>query len=238
MNWKTITYDSKLLKGDPMLILSMCVPFILWVLMKYIFPIVAGAVMEWWSFDMGPWYRQAGYFFMLLIPMMTGMVYGFILLDERDGGIITAISVTPAGKPGYLRLRLGIPLLLGFILVVLFIWLLDIGGTNGPVRILLFAALVSTQCLMMLLFLGAFADNKVMGMAIAKGFSILLLGPVLDYILPGSLKWMGSYSPMFWTGRAFLAPAAAGFWFYYAISVVIHALLIALLYRRFMRRSD
>lgn len=238
MKWKTISYDVKLLKGDPMLILSMCVPFILWGLMRFLFPLLSEAVLEWWSFDINPWYRQTGYFFMLMIPLLTGMVYGFILLDERDGGIITAVSVTPVGKPGYLKLRLGIPLILSFIFVVLFQWLLGLQGSIGPFRILLFSVLISSQCLMMLLFLGAFADNKVMGMAIAKGFTLLLLGPVLDFILPGSLRWIGSYSPMFWTGRVYLATGAGGFWIYFAISVVIHTMLITLLYRLFMRRSN
>ncbi len=110
MNWKTITYDAKLLRGDPMLILSLAVPFILWALMKFAFPLLAVFIRDTWSYDIHQWYKHAGYFFMLLIPMMSGMVYGFILLDERDGGIITAISVTPAGKQGYLKLRLGIPM--------------------------------------------------------------------------------------------------------------------------------
>lgn len=221
-----------------MLILSMVVPFILWGLMQFVFPLVAQLAQELWSYDINPWYRQAGYFFMLLIPMMTGMVYGFIMLDERDGGIITAISITPAGKPGYLKLRLGVPLVLSFIFVIIFQWILGIQGSGGIFRTVLLSALLASQSLMILLFLGAFADNKVMGMAIAKGFSILLMGPVLDYILPGQLNWLGAYSPMFWTSRSFLASTPGSFWLYFAVSLVMHILLIMILYRRFLRRSD
>jgi len=209
MNSRAIIYDIKMLRGDPMLILSMAIPFILFALMNFIFPVAAVFVADTWSFDINPWFRHAGYFFMLLIPMMTGMVYGFILIDERDGGIITAISVTPTGKSGYLKLRLGIPMFLSFIYVILFQLLLGIQGTMGIIQIILLSALLSSESLMMLLFLGAFADNKVMAMAIAKGFSVLLLGPLLDFILPGSLHWLGAYSPMFWPARAFLSETPA-----------------------------
>ena len=102
MNWQALPYDYKLLRGDPMLILSLSVPIILWALMQFIFPWISIQTLELWNIDISPWYRQTGSFFLLLIPMMFGMVYGFILLDERDGGVITAISVTPVGKSGKL----------------------------------------------------------------------------------------------------------------------------------------
>ncbi len=238
MNLRTITYDAKLLRGDPMLILSMAVPFILWALMQFIFPVVERTVLEWWSFGIAPWYRHTGYFFMLLIPMMTGMVYGFILLDERDGGIITAISVTPTGKQGYLKLRLGIPMVLSMIFVVCFQLLLGIQGTSSFIQVTVLSALVASQALMILLFLGAFAGNKVVGLAISKGFGILLIGPLLDFVLPAPLNWLGAFSPMFWTGRAFLAGSPGDFWLYFMIAFVIHVILILFLLRRFMKRSD
>ncbi len=71
--------------------------------------VIEKVVMDQWSVDLSPHYRQAGTFFLMLIPMMMGMVYGFILLDERDGGMITAISVTPTGKAGYLKHEIGNP---------------------------------------------------------------------------------------------------------------------------------
>lgn len=238
MSWRSITYDFKLLRGDPMLILSIMVPFILWSLMKFVFPLLEDLVFDKFAYDIGQWYRQAGYFFMLLIPMMTGMVYGFIMVDERDEGIITAISVTPAGKPGYLKNRLGLPMLLSFIFLLLFCYLLRLQGSKGPFEIIILSALIASQALFILLVLGAFADNKIMGLAISKGFGILLLGPVLDFVLPGYLKWLGAFSPMFWTGRAFLTEEAHLRWIYILAALVIHIILIFILYTRFLKRSD
>ena len=238
MNWRTLRYDYLLLRGDPMLILSIAVPFILWALMQFIFPWLAELFLNQWTIDIGPYYRFAGTFFLMLIPMMFGMVYGFILLDERDGGIITAISVTPAGKSGYLKLRLGIPLILSLVFILLFQVLLGLTGSHGPVQIIAISAIISSQSLLLLLFLGAFADNKVMGMAISKGFGLLLLGPVLDYLLPEPYHWIGAYSPLFWAGRSLLAEETSSFWLFFTISLVFHGLLLLLLFRKFLNRSD
>jgi len=238
MNWRVLPYDYKLLRGDPMLILSMVVPFILWALMQFIIPWIIELVMEEWGIDLQPYYRLAGIFFMMLIPMMMGMVYGFVLLDERDGGIITAISVTPTGKSGYLQIRLGIPMALSFVFILLFLYLLDLTGSLGLLQVLVLAVIISTQCLILLLFLGAFADNKVMGMAISKGFGILLVGPLLDYILPVPFNWCGAYSPMFWASRALLTATGPAFWLYAGITILFHALLFYFLFRKFRDRSD
>lgn len=238
MNLRAIPYDFKLLKGDPMLILSMMVPFILWALMQWLFPILEQVVLDQWSVDIRPYYRQAGTFFMMLIPMMMGMVYGFILLDERDGGMITAISVTPTGKSGYLKLRMGIPLLLSFVFIILFLLVLRLTGSLGILQLIVLALLVSSQSLILLLVLGAFADNKVMGLAISKGFGILLIGPLLDYALPSPFNWTGAYSPLFWASRSLMADSPGSFWLYAGITFLFHLLLIWILFRKFTARSD
>jgi len=238
MNPATLKYDYKLLKGDPMLILCLLVPFILWAIMHFLVPWLMELVMAQWSFDLSPYYRQAGIFFLMLVPMMMGMVYGFVLLDERDGGIITAISVTPTGKSGYLKLRLGIPILVSLVFCLLFLLLLKLTGTLNPLQLILISLIVSSQSLILLLFLGAFADNKVMGLAISKGFGILLLGPMLDYILPAPYHWTGAYSPLFWASRALLADSESHFWIYLSITILFHALLLWILFRKFQARSD
>jgi len=238
MNLRRLTYDYKLLRGDPMLALSMAVPFILWALMQFLMPWIIEVVLEQWALDLSPYYRQAGTFFLMLIPMMMGMVYGFILLDERDGGIITAISVTPTGKTGYLKLRLGIPMVLSFVAILLFQILLDLTGNLNLFQRCFISAIIASQSLILLLFLGAFAENKVMGMAISKGFGILLLGPILDYILPAPYYWSGAYSPMFWASRSLLAETNRGFWIYAGITFLFQCLLLWILFSKFRSRSD
>jgi fluoroquinolone transport system permease protein len=235
---RRLRYDFKLLKGDPMLYMIMAVPFILWALMQFLIPWIIDLSLQNWDLDLSGHYKQAGAFSLMLIPMMIGMVYGFILLDERDGGIITAISVTPTGKLGYLSMRLGVPIVLSLLAILLFQLVLGLRDNLNLIQLIVISVLVSSQSLLLLLLLGAFADNKVMGMAISKGFGILLIGPLLDYLLPGTLKWAGAYSPLFWASRALMSESNGNFWLYTGITIVFQSLLLWFLFSKFRARSD
>jgi fluoroquinolone transport system permease protein len=152
--------------------------------------------------------------------------------------MITAISVTPTGKSGYLKLRMGIPLALSFIFIILFLLLLRLSDSLGILQLIVIALLVSSQSLILLLLLGAYADNKVMGLAISKGFGILLMGPLLDYALPLPFNWTGAYSPLFWASRSLMADSPCSFWLYAGITFLFHLLLIWILFRKFNARND
>ena len=221
-----------------MLILSMLAPFLLWALMHFLVPWLVEVSLEQWGIDLSPYYPQAASFLLMLIPMLMGMVYGFILLDERDGGILTAISVTPMGKRGYLILRLGIPLILSFIFILLYALLLQLSEHRNLSQWIILSIVISSQSMIILLFLAAFAENKVMGLALSKGYGMILLGPVLDYILPSPFNWIGSYSPLFWASRALLSPFSEQFWFYIFITIVFQTFLLWILFRKFRARSD
>ena len=77
-----------------------------------------------------------------------------------------------------------------------------------------------------------------MGMAISKGFGLLLMGPLLDYGLPAPFNWTGAYSPLFWASRSILADSHTGFWAYAGFTFLVHLCLIWILFRKFTARSD
>jgi len=125
-----------------------------------------------------------------------------------------------------------------FIFVILYLNLLQLNGVLNNIQLILISILISSQSLVLLLVLGAFAHNKVMGMAITKGFGILLIGPLLDYGLPDPLDWLGAYSPLFWASRSLLAASPTSFWLYAGITFLFGLVLIWILFRKFTARSD
>lgn len=233
MKAAVIKYDFVQIGKDPMLLASNIAPLLFWIILKFGFPAAGRLSESLWQFDISPWFDQAAIFFLTLIPMMYGMAYGFMLLDERDEGIITAISVTPLGKSGYMRLRMGLPVIISTIFIMLFCKTLGIAAWHSFLQLLLPAFVLSLCAPFLLLVMGAFAKNKVMGVAISKGFGIFLAAPLIDYILPGQLKWLGAYSPCFWLSRAFLSTATAAYMVYIAVAILFQAVLIYWLYRRF-----
>ena len=238
MNLVTFRYDLLQIRKDPMLLLSISVPFILWVMMQFGFPAAQRLMKDLAGIDIQPFYKQAGLILLTVIPMMFGMVYGFMLLDERDGGIITAISVTPIGRSGYLRMRMGLPMTFSFIASVIYCQLLGLENDITFFQLLLLVAILTLNAPILLLFLGAFAGNKIEGMAISKGFGVLMSAILIDLIVPMPWNWFGAFSPLFWFERAFLADTVSSFWMYASISLCMHIALMIILFRSFMRKMD
>ncbi|MEZ4999818.1 MAG: hypothetical protein R2727_03830 [Bacteroidales bacterium] len=95
------------------------------------------------------------------------------------------------------------------------------------------AAILSLIAPLFVLVMGAFAANKVMGVAISKGFGIVLMGPIIDYIVPEGVKWIGAYSPVFWIERAYFSTTHIQFMIYSAVALVYSAFAAIWLYKRF-----
>jgi len=238
MNSKIIKYDFLQIRKDPMLILSCFVPLIIWTLIKFGFPQLEQLVSSQWQFDIGMYYFQTVVFFLPLIPMMFGMVYGFMLLDERDEGIITAISVTPFGKSGYLKLRMILPVLNSFIVIVLFAVSLQFLEIITFWQLIILSLILSLNAPIMLLFLGAFAGNKVEGMAISKGFGLLLTAIIIDFLVPFPFNWISVYSPLVWIEKAFFSADIFMFFIYTIIALTTHGTLYLILFKKFTKKHN
>lgn len=238
MNTKILTYDLRLIRKDPMLLMIMFVPFIFWILMGVAFPPLAHFVLLKWGIGIAEYFNYAFAFFLPLIPLLFGMVYGFILLDERDEGIIAAISVTPYGKTGYLQTRMIIPVIYSFVAMILFNYALHNPLHLQTWKLILITALLSTDAPIILLFLGAYAKNKIEGMAITKLFNILLLAILIDFIVPPPYNWIGGISPFFWIERTMFSSTTTHFWIYYASAICSHSIYFFWMFRKFRIKSN
>ncbi len=233
MNTRTLLYDLRQIKNDSMVIISIVVPVLVFVIMKFVYPLFSDLAISSFHFDITPYTTSVAVFLLPVIPMMFGMSYGFILLDERDGGIITALSVTPLGKSGYLKLRLGIPVTFSFLAMLTYCFLLHLNEQTGIPRLLTVCFLFSFTSPLMLLFLGAFSANKVEGMALTKVFGLLLLAIPIDLFVPAPWNWIGAYSPLFWVERTWFSSSMSELILYSLISLSFYLLLLTFLFRKF-----
>jgi fluoroquinolone transport system permease protein len=174
-------------------------------------------------------------FLFSIIPMLFGMVYGFILLDERDGGIISYLAITPLGKGGYMLIRMIMPVVLSIFMCVLYLELTGFHKFLSTLQISLISLIVSLEAPMILLFLGAFAGNKVEGIALSKGIGIFMIPIIADYFLKGEWRWIMSVSPLWWIERAVFSFSVER-WLYLAGAAAVHILFLILLFRKFQRR--
>ena len=231
--------DFRNISRDPLLLLSFAAPLLIAVVLKLGLPFAAGIAGETVGVD----HLTRHYPFIIslaltLVPMMLGMLIGFIILDDRDENLLAFYAVTPVSKVGYLLHRVTVPVVLSFVLSLLMIAITGLVPVNylTLIPVLLMASL---QAPLIALFLGAFAANKIEGLALAKALGILLLAPFPGYLLDSPWQLLAGVFPPYWVSKAFMAGLKPSplFGTYLAAGLVLQASYGYLLLQRFNQKD-
>jgi fluoroquinolone transport system permease protein len=87
------------------------------------------------------------------------------------------------------------------------------------------------------LALAAFARNKVEGLALMKGLSVFMFGPLAAYFVGSGWQLLLGIFPTYWPAKAFwVADEGGDFWPYILAGLAYNLLLLILLLRRFRKR--
>ena len=229
--------DFKNVFREPLLLYIMVLPILLSVGVRWMIPWLTLRIAD--DIDLKAFYPLIAGFFVLLSPILLGMVAGFLLLDERDDNTLVVLSVTPIGRTGYLTYRVTASTLISFLYA--FIIIPIIGLTQMPILHLFPIALVGALSTpMVALLLGTFAGNKVEGIALSKGLGILMLAPFAGYFLTTKWRVLAGVVPFYWPVHAYIA-AAKGlyiFWIYVVLGLIVHLFYLRLLLKRFLNRVN
>jgi fluoroquinolone transport system permease protein len=115
-----------------------------------------------------------------------------------------------------------------------------VGVVSFPPGALIAAgALAALEAPLIALFLVAFAQNKVQGLALAKILGALMVGPVAAWFMPEEWQVLAGIVPPFWPVKALWVAARGGPWWPWVMGgALIHAVLLWLLLRRFERAVE
>ncbi len=133
-----------------------------------------------------------------LTPVLIGWVIGFLFLEERDDGPLEAISITPVGRRGMFRYRLGAAWLLttAIALANCLLLLADI----GIIQQIVLAVLIGAEAAMIAVLLPMIARNKVEGLAMTKLFNLVAIVPLFA-LFSSPFKLLAGLIPSFWIGE-------------------------------------
>ena len=228
--------DAKSVTRDPLLRWLVVYPIALALLIRWGAPALADRLLDRYDFDLTAYYVLIMSFLVELLPILTGMVVGFLLLDGRDDRTLTALQVTPLTLNGYLAYRLTSPMLLSVAMTLVVV------PVAGLVRVgfgpLILMALGSAPLApLFALLLGAFATNKVEGFALSKASGVLFFPPVVAYFVAPPWQWAFGLIPTYWPVRAFWVHRNGGHEFAadLLIGLAYQGLLLVPMLRRFNR---
>ena len=232
------TADVKSVRRDSMLRWMPLLPVVLAVAVRLGFPLVLERLGQFFNLDLLPYFAPLASSALLLItPIMYGMIVGFLFLDQRDDGTLTALRVTPVSLQNYLAYRLSVPMLLSVVMTPLAFAIAGVSGVNFPALLLCTLAAAPLAALVAM-SLAAFAENKVQGFALQKAGSVFLLPAVAAYFVPAMWQpffWpLPTYAPvkLYWS----LASGDPRWWAYLVGGLLFQSCLVLLLLRRLQRR--
>lgn len=141
-----------------------------------------------------------GYTIVVLLPVLFGVLIGFLLLDSRDEGTLAVLRVAPVPLWQVLIVRLVAPTLLSIVVTALVLAAFEPPlrplGWGGRLLTALLAAGLAPWFALVLVTL---ARNKVAGMAVMKALgNVLLLPPVVALIWPGWAEALVMVFPSYW----------------------------------------
>jgi fluoroquinolone transport system permease protein len=192
--------DLRNILRDPMLRWMILFPLALGLLVRLGAPVLDGALAARYGTGLAPWHPLLLAFVILSIPMLSGMVIGFLLLDQRDDRTLAALQVTPVPPSAYLAYRLALPMALSLLLSLAVppITGLPLPGAPALAAAALLAAPIAP---FYALLLGALAANKVQGFALTKAAGVLLAAPVAAWFVGGPWQWLFGAVPLFWPAK-------------------------------------
>ncbi len=230
--------DLKNISRDPILLVSIIAPLLTAIVMRLGLPFAAEMLWQKLQFDLTPYYNLIISIMLLICPFMLGMLAGFIILDERDENILMFFTVTPLTKTGYLAYRMLSPIICCFIMSFVMVYIIGLVSIDFT-RLLAVAIVASLEAPMVALFMGAFAANKVEGLAFSKALGILFIAPAVGYFVKSGWQLLAGIAPTYWVSKVFIygIQGSSLYWVYAIVGVLVHLLFMYALYRKFENKA-
>jgi fluoroquinolone transport system permease protein len=224
--------DVKNVIRDPFLKWVIPAPFLMAIGFRLLIPGVAALA--------GPWIVLNDYYplllstFLLFVPLMYGIVVGFMLLDERDEDTLTALKVTPMSLGRYLLYRVTTPILVSIVTTLLAYPIIGLISVD-LLSLIAVVVLASLSAPFTALIFAAFARNKVEGMAIQKMLGGVFMIPMIAYFIHSDWQLLFGIFPTYWTLKAFwvASEGGPGLWLYILAGILVHLAFIGVLMKRF-----
>jgi fluoroquinolone transport system permease protein len=227
--------------GRDSLLAGMFLAPLVWIAMvRFGTPPVTRMLAADYQFDLTPYYPLILTGFLLLTSaIIVGGVTALLILEERDANTLTAVQITPASLGRYVGYRAIIAIAITTLYVIGTIAASGLLPAKLVPALIPIGLLTGLSALVIALTILAVAKNKVEGIAAIRALGIVVAGlPLLPAFIDTDWHLAFGLLPTYWPAQAFLTVSDSGTWWPYLLAgTAYHALLVWLLYRKFIRTS-
>jgi len=187
--------DLKLLRRDPMLLYSVAMTLLLLLVVRY------------FKERMGVLYPLVALLMLIFIPMIFGMIPGFMMADEKEDKTIQALQVIPISSEAFLAYRLTWASLVTTVLTAIAPKILDIEVPQKG--LLALVALFVLEVWIYGLLITVFSESRMQALTVSKVLGwFLMLPPLIKLVVVWrnlSTDWskFTAFLPTYWLYKVF-----------------------------------
>lgn len=189
---KVVISDFKLIFRDSSLRIFLLLPVLVFLVVELVLPRLISQyeiVNEY-----APYVLMAA---TIQVPQMFGLIYGLVFIDEKDTQVAKVYGVLPISKLGFALARLLIPALVSASIAFLLLLTQPFYELSLLANVLL-CVLIGILTPIYPLGLSILSKNKLEGMTWIKGFSIILVLPLVAYFIPSAFSPIFAVFPTHW----------------------------------------
>lgn len=166
--------------------------------------------------------------------LMPGVVFAFLLLDEKEDRTLLAMRVTPVPFLHYIGYRVALPTLLAFGFSLVLIPIIGFNAVPGWQLVILALGSCLTAPLVTLL-IAHYANDKVQGFALNKFGGVAGLIILFGWFVPEPWQWLLCVFPPFLIAKAYWLAGSGDptWWVAWGLGVVAQLGLLRWMVRRF-----
>jgi len=228
--------DFNIILHDKKLFARILAPFFLILILKFVYPLLSGVIFSKTGFLLDKYYSLVAITFVSVIPMFPGMFYAFIKINEKDLNTSRVEAVASGDRYKFLLLTMIFTALISFALVVITIIFVKPVPTEGWLRNLFAAGLLSIQSAFVFQFIITLSVNRVSEIAISRLYWIFIITVPLGLLFHHPWNYLVFFSPLYWISWAWVVPNPAESFFYGVIAFLLTSGSILILLRQFVRR--
>ena len=172
-----------------------------------------------------------------MVPMLFGLAFGRTLLRKNRLVKGAYREESPGDMSGSVYIRIFTLLIISFILIILSIIIIKPVPSQGWLRTLYAAILLSFQATAGFLYPGIKDPKKFAGTAMLVLYWLFLIALPVGLLLHHPWNRVACFSPYYWVAWAWMLKSPAGSVIYGSIAVILTSIVITILLKLFLRRS-
>jgi hypothetical protein len=233
---KLFIADIKYIARFPALLFALLSPVFIALFLLYGFPIVSGLTKSGYAFFYDRYYAIIAITLISAIPLLYGLLISFVHLAESvNSGNHNELAGNDVKRQ--IKLRMAFSISLSFCVILPLIYLTDAVPTEGWLRSIYAAFLLSVMTALIFLFSICSARGVKLQKTVFFVSALFLMTVPSGLLLHHPWNYFIFFSPFYWISWAWIIPSPAESLMYGIISLVIAGSGMLILYRYFTRNS-